>query len=242
MSGHLDTAAVAALLCAVGGLLVPLLIGRLPEPATPVEDEHPEEGPKEPYAAIAARPHLRTGATLASAAAGGLVGLSTGWVWPLLFLLPLVPVSVALAVVDWRTRLLPSRVVLPAHAATVLLAGVSWLVTRDTDDLVRALVAMVVVRSIFWLLWRIRSAGMGFGDVRLSALLGFALGHLGWGEVAVGLYAGFLVFAVPGVLVAVARRDRAFLRTAFPFGPFLLVGALIGIVAGSAVWGNLVTA
>ena len=79
---------------------------------------------------------------------------------------------------------------------------------------------------------------MGFGDVRLAALLGLALGHVGWAELLVGVYSGFLVFGLPGLLLALVRWDRALLRTAFPFGPFMLVGALLG-AAGRAVGGRL---
>lgn len=236
MTAHLDTALVAALLCGLGGLLVPLLVARIPEPEPAADDE-----PKELYVDVAARPRLAAGSAVAAAVSGAVIGLALGWEWPLLFLLPLVPVSVALAVIDWHTRLLPSRVVLPAHAATILLAGVCWLAERDTDALLRAVIGMVAVRSLFWLLWLVRSSGMGFGDVRLSALLGFALGYLGWGELVVGTYTGFLVFGVPGLVVAIVRRNRQLLRTPFPFGPFMLVGALAGIALGPAVWASLVT-
>jgi leader peptidase (prepilin peptidase)/N-methyltransferase len=41
-------------------------------------------------------------------------------------------------------------------------------------------------------------------------------------------------------VLAIARRDRGVLRTAFPFGPFMLVGALIGIVLGEPVVASLV--
>lgn len=236
MTGPFDTALAAAALCALGGLLVPRLIARVPEPEL-VEGEEP----KPLYVDVAARPGLAVRAVLASAAAGAVVGFAVGWAWPLLFLLPLVPVCVALAVIDWHTFLLPSRIVLPAHAAVILLAGVVWLMDRETDPLLRALIGMVVVRSVFWVLWLIRSSGMGFGDVRLAALLGFVLGHLGWGELVVGVYSGFLVFGLPGLAIAVVRRNRQLLRTAFPFGPFMLTGALVGIATGSDLWANLVT-
>ena len=236
MTGHLEPALAAAVLCALGGLLVPRLIGWVPEPEIAEGDE-----PKPLYAEVAARPALAVRTALASALAGAVVGLSVGWAWPLVFLLPLVPVAVSLAVIDWHTFLLPSRIVLPAHAAVILLAGVVWLVDRETDPLVRALVGMVVVRSVFWVLWLIRSSGMGFGDVRLAALLGFVLGHLGWGELVVGVYSGFLVFGLPGLAIAVVRRNRQVLRTAFPFGPFMLVGALVGIATGADLWSRLVT-
>lgn len=239
MSVDLVTAAASALLCALGGLLVPPLVARLPEPQP--DPAHADEGPKETYATIAALPRLRAGSVLAAGVAGGLAGLVTGWTWDLLLLLPLVPVGVALAVVDWRTRLLPSRMVLPATGVALLLVGALWVLERDTDASVRALVGLVVARSFFWLLWRVRSSGMGFGDVRLAALLGLVLGHVGWAELVVGLYAGFLVFAVPGLVLAALRRDREVLRTAYPFGPFLLIGALVGVVAGPLLWGSLVT-
>ena len=234
---HLDAALVSAACGAAGGLAVPVLIRRLPEP-TP-DPEKPDAEPKEPYADIGGLPGLPWKSALASAACAGLVGAVVGWQWALAIIVPLVPVCVALAVVDWRTRLLPTRLVLPATGVAILLGLVGWAVTGDADDLVRAAIGLVAVRSFFWVLWWLHSAGMGFGDVRLAALIGFALGYLGVGELVVGAYAGFLVFGLPGLLLAVVRRDRSLLRSAFPFGPFMLIGALIGIVAGPAIWASL---
>ena len=82
---------------------------------------------------------------------------------------------------------------------------------------------------------------MGFGDVRLSALLGFALGYLGWAELVVGH-----LRRVPALRAVRASLSRwcagtgSVLRTSYPFGPFMLVGALVGIVVGPEIWGHLV--
>jgi leader peptidase (prepilin peptidase)/N-methyltransferase len=253
VSGHLGAALLGLLVGAGTGWLCPLLIARIPEPE-PEPDLEPEPGtgeapsiavdvapepPKELYADIAALPGLAWKSAAGSALVGAVLGASVGWQWSLLFLLPLAPVGVALGLVDWRTRLLPTRVVLPTHGVVLALAGVAALLDHDGGAYVRALVAMVVLRSVFWVLWWIHSAGMGFGDVRLTALLGFALGYLGWSEALVGIYAAFLLFVVPGVVVAVVRRDRRFLKTAIPFGPFLLVGALVGVALGPAVMRSL---
>jgi leader peptidase (prepilin peptidase) / N-methyltransferase len=235
---HLDAALVSAACGAAGGLLVPLMIRRLPEP-TPDPEKKSDEEPKEPYADIAALPGLAWKSALASAACAAVIGATVGWQWALAILVPLVPVCVALAVVDWRTRLLPTRLVLPATGAAILLGLVGWAVAGDPDDLVRAAIGLAAVRSFFWVLWWLHSAGMGFGDVRLAALLGFALGYLGVAELVVGAYAGFLVFGLPGLILAVVRRDRSLLKSAFPFGPFMLVGGLIGIVLGPAIWSSL---
>jgi leader peptidase (prepilin peptidase) / N-methyltransferase len=195
--------------------------------------------PKPLYVDLAARPRLGALAALVSLLAGALVGLATGWDWPLVWLVPLVPVAVALSYVDWHTRLLPRVVVLPATLAAAVAVVAVGLATGERDALVRALVAMVVVRSFFWVLWFVRSAGMGFGDVRLAALVGLVLGWVGWGAVAIGVWVGFVGFAVPGLLLAVVRRDRALLKQAFPFGPFMAAGALVGLVWGPALSGVL---
>ncbi len=230
----------------LGGFAVPWLVGRLPEPdprpapsSSEAEDDAAEpapvddpEPPKVPYAELATRPGLGWRSALVGAVVGAAIGAVVGDDWWLVVLVPLVPVCVALSFIDWHTKLLPTRLVLPATAYALLGAVVGWAVTQQTDDLVRALLGLLVARSFFWLLWFIHSAGMGFGDVRLAALLGLALGHLGWAELLTGIYAGFLVFGLPGLLLAVVRRDRRLLRTAFPFGPFMLVGALLGVLVG----------
>lgn len=229
-------AAVATLVGAVLGALVPTLVERIPEPA---EERHPDDGAKVPYAVVAARPGLALQTTVLGGLAGGLVGYSVGWDRALVGLLPLVPVCLALALVDLRTRLLPRVVVLPATGALIVLAGLDAVLTGEHDDLVRAAIGLLVARSFYWVLWYAHSAGMGFGDVRLAALLGFPLAWLGWQEFALGMYSGFLVFALPGLLLAIVRWDRGMLRAPYPFGPAMIVGALLGVVLGPTLLAGL---
>lgn len=236
MTGSPETAAFAGLLCLLAGLLVPALVRRIPEPGLDGEsDGEPEVGEvKESYADLAALPGLAVRSAGASGLAGSLVGLALGWDWALLFLLPLVPVSVALAVVDWRTRLLPTRVIAPAYVVTVALVLACWVLTRETDDLVRAGYGWLVAGGLFFVLWFVHPRGLGYGDVRLAGLLGIALGQLGWAQLAVGVYGAFLLGGVGGGLLSLLRVVE---RRAFPFGPFMLVAALVGVVAGEDIAG-----
>jgi leader peptidase (prepilin peptidase)/N-methyltransferase len=258
MTWYLDTGAAMAAAGLVSGPLVPALIARIPEPLSEEQEvdeadastpEHLADGlvaslqqveppdtvaeePKELYTSIAAHPGLAWKAGVAAALSGGLVGASVGWAWELLFLMYLVPVGVALAVVDWRTRLLPTKVIAPSYAVVAALAVLAAALSGDWSDLVRAGWGWVVAGGTFLLLWLVYPRGMGYGDVRLSGVLGIALGFLGWWPLLVGVYAGFLLGGLGGALLTVLRVVD---RKAYPFGPFMLLGALVGIVTGEWV-------
>ena len=236
MNDTLVAALLAAIVAAPGGLLVPMLIARVPEPAP---EPAPDEPPKMLYSDIAARPGLGWRSAVIAAVSGGLLGAATGLDWPLLWLVPLTPLAVALSVIDWHTRLLPRRIVVPATLAAIAVVAVVGLATGERDALVRALLGMAVARSFFWVLWFLRSAGMGFGDVRLAAPVGLVLGWVGWGALALGLWIGFITFALPALGLAIVRRDRSLLKKSFPFGPFMVIGALVGLVWGTALAGRI---
>ncbi|WP_310526601.1 A24 family peptidase [Nocardioides sp.] len=226
-------AVLAALLCGALGVLVPRLIAAVPEPDEPADD-------KQTYADIGTRPGLAWQAVLICAVIGALVGGAVGPTWPLLFLVPLVPVGVALALIDWRTRLLPTRIIAPTYVVLVPLVVIAALADGEPRMLLRALIGWAVMGGIYVLLWLVHPAGMGYGDVRLSGILGIVLGYLGWGELTLGAWSAFLLGGLGGlVLVALKVIDKK----NNPFGPWMLIGALIGIVAGPVfavwMWGDL---
>ena len=225
-----------AVLCGAGSALMPAVIARIPEPE-PDPAAEPDAPAKEAYADIAALPGLAGKLAVAGLLGGFAIGGHLGWEWPLLFLAPLVPVLVALALIDWRTQLLPSKVVWPATLATAALVGTVWLLTSDNDDLIRAGWGFVIAYGTFFLLWFVYPKGLGYGDVRLAGVLGLALGYLGWGELLVGLYAGFLLGGLGGGLLSVLKVVQ---RKAFPFGPFMVVGALFGVICGAQLLDRLV--
>lgn len=226
VSGGSVSVSVVVLVSAVvaGALAVglPALLRRLPAPV--------EDPPPVPYAELAAWPWALPGGVVASAALGALLGwrVDSGLLW---FLVPLVPVLVLSAYVDARVRLLPKHPILVATGVGVVLVGVEWLVTHEAAPAVRALAGLVIARALFWVLWRIRHTGMGFGDVRLAALVGLVLGRLGWTEWVTGLYSGLVLFGVWAVARAVVRRSRAAMREPLPYGPFMILGMLVGLAA-----------
>src|SRR5262249_7302703 len=143
----------------------------------------------------------------------------------------------ALAVVDWRTRLLPTYLIAPTLIALVVLVLIGWAVTRDGDAVLRAGVGVAVFGGFYALLWVIYPRGLGVCDRRPCGAPRLALGWIGWGALLVGLYGGFLLGGVLGGLLALARIVE---RKGFPFGPFMLLGAVIGVLWGESLWSSLV--
>jgi leader peptidase (prepilin peptidase)/N-methyltransferase len=249
--GHPAAALLGLLIGAFSGWWCPALIARIPEPEPEPEPEPdggdqaeaptprsalPPAPPKELYADIAALPGLAWRTALAAGVAGAVLGASVGWSWSLLVLLPLAPIGVALALVDWRTTLLPTRVIAPTYAVTGLAVLVAALADQNRDDLVHALIGWAVMGGVFFVLWFIYPRGLGYGDVRLSGILGLALGHLGWPELATGIYGAFLIGGLGGALLSVLRIVD---RKRFPFGPFMLVAALLAVAVGPWVTDRL---
>ena len=142
----------------------------------------------------------------------------------------LAAVGLALALIDLDCKRLPNVLTLPSYPVVGVLLGVAALLGSDSGDLVRALLGGAAMYAVYFALCFAYPAGMGFGDVKLSGVLGLGLGWLGWGAWSVGLFLGFLLGAVFGLGLIAARRGGR--KTAVPFGPFMLAGALVAVLAG----------
>ncbi|MHC3453848.1 prepilin peptidase [Streptomyces prasinus] len=143
----------------------------------------------------------------------------------------LAPVGVLLAVVDLRVQRLPDPLTLPFAAAALALLGAVALVPEHAGTWTTALLGALALGAGYLVLFLLNPAGMGFGDVKLALGAGAVLGWYGWPTVMLGTFAGFLSGALyGGALVVVRRAGRG---TAIPFGPFLIAGALTGLLIGA---------
>jgi leader peptidase (prepilin peptidase)/N-methyltransferase len=185
--------------------------------------------------------------------ATGLVAVMLGyWAWqqeapnatwpvgfdPLLFVLMIVlTVAAALVVTDVTTMRLPDSLTLPLYPVAVLGLVVAALTSGESfldAPWVRSLLSALVWGGFYFALFAIGpiflgKESMGFGDVKLAPVLGLILGWVGWGASLTGLFAGFLIGAVMGIVMRVGRGQ------AFPYGPSLLAGALLGLLFGQAI-------
>jgi leader peptidase (prepilin peptidase)/N-methyltransferase len=150
-------------------------------------------------------------------------------------LLFLAAIGLALALIDLDVSRLPFEISIPGLGVTAVLLALAGLADGWSPVAV-ALLSAAAWFGLYWSLWfGTGGRGMGLGDVVLAPTLGLALGWLGWGPSLVGLLGGFGIGAIVGVtLMLVGRAGR---RSQIPFGPSMLAGALLGVFAGSAIWG-----
>ncbi|MEO7123226.1 MAG: prepilin peptidase [Lacisediminihabitans sp.] len=164
------------------------------------------------------------------------VSLSTTWaaVLALVAYLYLAAISVALALIDLDTRRLPNAIVVPGYLVGAVLLASSSVLSADFGALLRAVIGCAALGLAYLLMAIIAPAGMGLGDVKLAGVLGLFLGWIGWGALVVGSIGAFLLGGIFGIILILAHRGGR--KTAIPFGPWMLLGAWIGIVAGESIW------
>ena len=147
---------------------------------------------------------------------------SAGELWPGLVL---VSVLVLVAAIDIEHRIVPNRILAPAALIALLL----WLVA-DPERVLENLIAGAAAGGFLLIAAIAYPGGMGMGDVKLAAVMGFFLGR----AVAPALLIGFAVGVVVGIGIMAARGVAA-RKQAIPFAPYLALGGVVGQLFGSDI-------
>jgi leader peptidase (prepilin peptidase)/N-methyltransferase len=136
--------------------------------------------------------------------------------------LPFVAALIALAAIDFDHKLLPNKIVYPLAAY-----GVIATLLVDQEDLVENLIAGAGAFLFLLLAVIAYPRGMGMGDVKLAGAMGLYLGL----SIIPALLAAFLSGSLVGVVI-IAREGAAGRKKAVPFGVFLALGGIVGVLAG----------
>ena len=123
---------------------------------------------------------------------------------------------------DLEQRIIPNKVLI---AGAVLCLAIA--IPTDPAGVPERLIAAAVAGGLFFLVALAYPAGMGLGDVKLAATMGLFLGR----AVAPAILAALLVGSLVGVAL-IARYGARARKMAIPFGPFLALGGVIGLLAG----------
>jgi leader peptidase (prepilin peptidase)/N-methyltransferase len=159
---------------------------------------------------------------LATAVAFAAVVAVRGFDDGLVLELPFVAALIALAAIDFDHKILPNAIVYPLAAY-----GVIATLLVDRDDLVENLIAGAGAFAFLLAAVIAYPRGMGMGDVKLGGAMGLFLGL----SVIPALLVAFLSGTLVGVVI-LAREGAEGRKKAVPFGVFLALGGLVGILAG----------
>ena len=159
---------------------------------------------------------------LATAIAFAAVVAVRGFDNDLILELPFVGALIALAAIDFDHKLLPNKIVYPLAAY-----GVIATLLVDQDDLVENLIAGAGAFLFLLVAVIAYPRGMGMGDVKLAGAMGLYLGL----SVIPALLVAFLSGSLVGVVI-LAREGAAGRKKAVPFGVFLALGGIVGVLAG----------
>lgn len=140
-------------------------------------------------------------------------------------------ILIAVAAIDLEFRRIPNVIVLPATAGCI-----TWIVAvaaaRSEWSVVSSALASGATGFLLLFVLAVSTGGIGFGDVKLTGLIGLAAGRFGWETFVLALFGSFILGGlVAAALLASGRRGR---KDALPFGPYLSAGAIGALFAGAA--------
>jgi len=136
--------------------------------------------------------------------------------------LVLVTALMAVTITDLEQRIIPNKILLAATAI-----GFAIVLAFEPSSLPERAIATLAAGGLLFTAALIYPQGMGLGDVKLAAVMGFFLGR----DVAPALLVALLTGSIVGIAL-IAREGASARKKAIPFGPFLAFGALVGLLFG----------
>ena len=160
----------------------------------------------------------------------GFIAFKFGFTWQTLFAMVLVWSLIALAVIDFKTTLLPDNITLPILWLGIV-ANYFNLFCSLEDSVLGAIFGYLSLWTVFQTFKLITGKeGMGYGDFKLLALLG---AWLGWQYLIAIILISSVVGSIIGITLIVTKVLGKDVPT--PFGPYLALGGIICLLWGPEV-------
>ena len=136
----------------------------------------------------------------------------------------LVTVLVPIALIDIDHRRIPNKITGPA--ALIAIAATALL---QPDQLGERLLAGAIAGGALGAVALAMPGGMGMGDAKLVGVLGLFLGS----AVIPAVVIAFAVGSIVGIAIAARTGMQAARKVKVPFGPFLALGGVVGLMVGA---------
>jgi leader peptidase (prepilin peptidase) / N-methyltransferase len=158
-----------------------------------------------------------------------------GWTWDFAFITLYSYIFIVIALIDLKHQLILNKIVYPSLVLALIIAPFfikSGYVHHRLYDhgIVNALIGGAV-GFVFLLIPAIISrGGMGFGDVKMAALIGFTTG---FGEVLVAVLGGIVLGGLAAIFLLVTHIKKR--KEVIPFGPFLSLATIVTLIWGTRI-------
>ena len=133
-----------------------------------------------------------------------------------------VTVLMAVTLTDLERRIIPNKILIVGAVLAVVITAFG-----DPGSLPERIIAAAAAGGLLFAVALAYPRGMGLGDVKLTATMGLFLGRNVAPAILVALLAGSLFG-----LAMIAREGGIARKKAIPFGPFLALGGVVGLLAG----------
>jgi leader peptidase (prepilin peptidase)/N-methyltransferase len=140
----------------------------------------------------------------------------------------LVVTLVPIALIDLDLRIIPNKITLPAAVLAVAIG-----LALDPAGVPEQLIAGAAAAGFLLVFVLAYPRGMGMGDVKLAGVLGLFLGR----SVVIAILVAVLVGTIVGGIVMARVGVKQGRKTAVPFGPFLAIGGVVALLAGTSLLG-----
>lgn len=133
---------------------------------------------------------------------------------------------IPITAIDLDVKRIPNAITAPAALLALPIAALT-----EPSFIPEQLIAGAAATFFFLLPALISRKGMGMGDVKLAGVMGLYLGAAVAPAILIALVSGTLI----GVVVILKKGVSSGRKTAVPFGPFLALGAVVSIFAGTPI-------
>lgn len=144
-------------------------------------------------------------------------------------------VFIVVLFIDLEQGLILNKVVYPSMVLALLIAALldpSWIKGWVLVPIASAAVGGAMGLMMFWVIAVVSGGGMGWGDVKLAALIGLVCG---FPLVLMALILGAVLGGLVALVLLLAGKRRWSSGQTIPFGPSLAVATMATIVWGGGV-------
>lgn len=148
----------------------------------------------------------------------------------LLFTL-LAAITVPLFIIDIKVHRLPNKIIYPSIVIALTSVFLQSLIKSEYREIQSILVRATTLTIVFFVFFIISRGGMGLGDYKFGLLLVVILIYRPWQNLLSIFIISFITAGIYASIILLAKKGSR--KSKIPFGPFLIIGAWLIIIAGT---------